>query len=287
MIVRKIIERTLLEGQTSIIISDVDIPNSLIRTYSNDPELMPTQVLLAGSTLRIDYEAQSSDKYIAVELIKQGLDIIDNLTSAYADAALSANQGKVLKELIDGITPITELTELDDVSAEEPQTGDILKYNGTSEKWEKYNLPVIPIYLGDLGDIVLDSVTTGQVLTFNGAYWTNATPSSGGNNYSTSERVVGTWTDGKPLYQITKTLTSGIAIGTYGTIDLPSNIIVRRMEGCVYRDNYQSVDMFNGYINNGDIFITIRNGNIDYMISNIFSNVIELDATVLYTKTTD
>ena len=287
MVVRKIIERILEEGQTSITITDTDIPGSLVRTYSNDPDLMPTQVVLTGSTLKIDYEAQTSDKYVAVELVKQGLDIIDNLTSTDTDAALSAKQGKVLKDLVDDITPITELTELDDVSAEDPQTGDILKYNGTSEKWEKYNLPDIPVYLEDLGDVSIDTVTTGQVLTFNGAYWTNATPTGGGNNYSTTETVIGTWTDGKPLYQITKKLTSGIAIGTYGTIDLPSDIIVRDMKGYVYRNNYQSVDMFNGYINNGDIFVTIRNGDIDYMISNAFSNIIELDITVQYTKTTD
>lgn len=179
MVVRKIIERILEEGQTSITITDTDIPGSLVRTYSNDPDLMPTQVVLTGSTLKIDYEAQTSDKYVAVELVKQGLDIIDNLTSTDTDAALSAKQGKVLKDLVDGITPITELTELDDVSADDPQTGDILKYSGASEKWEKYNLPDIPSYLGDLGDVVLDTVTSGQVLSYNGAYWTNTAPAGG------------------------------------------------------------------------------------------------------------
>lgn len=214
MVVRKIIERILEEGQTSITITDTDIPGSLIRTYSNDPDLMPVQIVLTGSTLKIDYEAQTSDKYVAVELVKQGLDIIDNLTSTDADAALSAKQGKELKDLVDGITPITELTELDDVSADDPQTGDILKYNGASEKWEKYNLPDIPSYLGDLGDVVLDTVTTGQVLTYNGAYWTNATPSSGGDIvYSLNEKVIGQWVDGSTLYEKTILIPS-VATGT-------------------------------------------------------------------------
>ena len=199
MVVRKIIERILEEGQTSITITDTDIPGSLVRTYSNDPDLMPTQVVLTGSTLRIDYEAQTSDKYVAVELVKQGLDIIDNLTSTDTDAALSAKQGKVLKDLVDGITPITELTELNDVSADDPQTGDILKYSGTSEKWEKYSLPVIPVYLEDLGDIVINSVSAGQVLTFNGAYWTNSN-ASGGEIYTTTEEVIGSFL-GETLYR--------------------------------------------------------------------------------------
>ena len=212
MVVRKIIERILEVGQTTVTITDTDIPGSLVRTYSNDPDLMPVQIVLTGSTLKIDYEAQTTVKYVAVELVKQGLDIIDNLTSTDTDAALSANQGKVLKDLVDGITPITELVELDDVSATNPQTGDILKYNGTSEKWEKYSLPAIPLYLGDLGDIVLDSVSNGQVLTYNGAYWTNQNP-SGGDNYTTDETVIGTWL-GETLY---RKVFTGLSTATNGT----------------------------------------------------------------------
>ena len=137
MIVRKIIERVLTVGQTSIVITDTDIPYSLIRVYSNDPDLMPVQRVLTGNTLKIDYEAQTSEKYVAVELVKQGLEIIDSLESTDANSALSANQGKVLKELIDSLTPIRELVELDDVSADNPQAGDILMYNSTTEKWTK------------------------------------------------------------------------------------------------------------------------------------------------------
>lgn len=192
MVVRKIIERTLEEGQTSITITDTDIPGSLVRTYSNDPDLMPIQLVLTGSTLKIDYEAQTSDKYVAVELVKQGLDIIDNLTSNDTDAALSAKQGKVLKDLVDYITPIRNLTELDDVLVTDLTDGDILKYDAENEVFKNYLLPDIPVYLGDLGDIVLNAVAEGQVLTYNGAYWTNEDP-KGGNNYSTTETVIGKW----------------------------------------------------------------------------------------------
>ena len=202
MVVRKIIERILEEGQTTITITDTDIPGSLVRTYSNDPDLMPVQLVLTGSTLRIDYEAQSDDKYVAVELVKQGLDIIDNLTSTDTDAALSAKQGKVLKDLVDYITPIRELTELDDVLVTDLTDGDILKYDAEEEKFVNYALPTIPVYLGDLGDIVLDTVAQGQVLTYNGAYWTNA-DASGSFDLSTTEKVIGRYTDGKPLYMIT------------------------------------------------------------------------------------
>lgn len=192
MVVRKIIERTLEEGQTTITITDTDIPGSLIRTYSNDPDLMPVQIVLTGSTLKIDYEAQTTDKYVAVELVKQGLDIIDNLESTDTDAALSAKQGKVLKDLVDGITPIRNITELDDVLVTDLTDGDILKYDAEDEVFKNYALPDIPVYLGDLGDIVLNTVDQGQVLTFNGAYWTNETPTLK-EVYDATETNIGTW----------------------------------------------------------------------------------------------
>lgn len=289
MVVRKIIESTLEEGQTSITITDTDIPGSLVRTYSNDPDLMPTQVVLTGSTLKIDYEAQTSDKYVAVELVKQGLDIIDNLESTDTDAALSAKQGKVLKDLVDGITPITELTELDDVSADDPQTGDILKYSGTSEKWEKYNLPDIPSYLEQLGDVVINSVVSGQVLTYNGAYWTNATPSSGGgSDYSGTEEVIGTWFN-KPLYR--------------KTITVPGFSSSLALSGNVYHGNITISD----YLSNVDKIFGIADKSFIEVATNSyrgFLSILSEDDTVLdcytaysrsgtatitveYTKTTD
>lgn len=233
MVVRKIIERILEVGQTSVTITDTDIPGSLVRTYSNDPDLMPVQIVLTGSTLKIDYEAQTTDKYVAVELVKQGLDIIDNLESTDTDAALSAKQGKVLKDLVDYITPIRNLTELDDVLVTNLTDGDILKYDAEAEMFVNYALPDIPVYLGDLGDIVLNTVTQGQVLTYNGAYWTNEEP-AGGINYSTSETVIGTWIDGKPLYQKTFVLTNPLTINAnaWGTVDtLSERINVIDVEG--------------------------------------------------------
>lgn len=140
MIVRKIIERVLTVGQTSIVITDTDIPYSLIRVYSNDPDLMPVQRVLTGDTLKIDYEAQTSEKYVAVELVKQGLEIIDSLESTDANSALSANQGKVLKTLIDAIV-----------------------------------IPDIPDELNDLTDVTITSPLNGQFLVYDNGAWINTT----------------------------------------------------------------------------------------------------------------
>jgi hypothetical protein len=59
--------------------------------------------------------------------------------------------------------------------------------------------------LAGLTDVDLSSPTNGQVLEYDSTdqVWKNATPSSGGgSSYSTTEQVVGTWIDGKPIYRI-------------------------------------------------------------------------------------
>lgn len=143
--------------------------------------------------------------------------------------------------------------------------------------------------LAGLTDVNLTSPTNGQVLAYDNTShkWINANSSGGSCSYSTTEQVIGTWTDGKPLYQISIIYTSGITIGSYGHVTLPADSVVRDYFGVIYRNNYKSVDKFNGYINNGDIFCSIRSGNLEYYISNIFSGIEELDFTVQYTKTTD
>lgn len=63
-------------------------------------------------------------------------------------------------------------------------------------------------YLEDLGDVALSSLTDNQLLKYNASSgkWEN---SSGDGQkfqpviYSTEEREIGVWTDGKPLYQKT------------------------------------------------------------------------------------
>jgi hypothetical protein len=65
--------------------------------------------------------------------------------------------------------------------------------------------------LAALTDVAVASPSDGQVLEYDAASskWKNADASGGGGvNYSTQERVIGTWIDGKPLYQ--KTIDFGV-----------------------------------------------------------------------------
>lgn len=62
--------------------------------------------------------------------------------------------------------------------------------------------------LAGLTDVSLSNPSNGQVLKYNGtsAKWENSNESGGsGHAYSTTEQVVGTWIDGKPVYERTFT----------------------------------------------------------------------------------
>lgn len=62
--------------------------------------------------------------------------IIDGLDSVATDCALSANQGRILKELIDNTAGgVTALAKLTDVSLSSLTNGQILKYDAVLKKW--------------------------------------------------------------------------------------------------------------------------------------------------------
>lgn len=103
MLVNKILEATLTAGQTTVTFTDTDIPNSIISTNCSDPDVFPVSSSLSGNTVTLTYEKQSSDIYVALYLVKQGLDVVDNVTTDDATKALSAKQGKLLKDAIDAI----------------------------------------------------------------------------------------------------------------------------------------------------------------------------------------
>ena len=112
------------------------------------------------------------------------------------------------------------------------------------------------------------------------------------SNYSTEEKVIGTWIDGKPLYQ--KTINCG-GLANTGTIVTPHNISnvdrIIKMTGTAYStsNNYtlplEDIDAqagINGtirlYANNVNVYITTYRNQTEYDESKV---------TLQYTKTTD
>lgn len=203
-LVRKILETTLTAGSTSVTFTDTDIPNSLLRVYCTKASLFPLSQTLSGNVLSVNYKAQSENVGVALEIVKQGLDIVDNLTSEDATKALSANQGYVLKGLIDNIV-----------------------------------IPTVPDKITDLSDVSVSGITAGQVLAWDAVTekFVNVDQSGGGSGiiYSNEEQVIGKWYDGSDLYARTfEYINSGISSGSTALVTLDSNINVKRVTGMVH-----------------------------------------------------
>ena len=201
-VITKLLEGTLAVGQTSISFNDTDIPNSFIRVGCTNDDLFPSNMSISGNVLTITYEAQSSALGVVVELVKDDLSVIDSLESESQTDALSANQGFILKGLIDSFQPVASLSDLTDVSITEPAAGDILTYDSVNETWDNVPMPSIPFELDDLNDVDLTSPTSGEGLIYDGSEWINGIVSAA-IVYSEVERRIGEWLDGSALYEKT------------------------------------------------------------------------------------
>lgn len=107
-------------------------------------------------------------------------------------------------------------------------------------------------------------------------------------NYSTEEKTIGTWTDGKPLYQKTILLNS-IVFGSYQYIQLDSAVEAKRIEGVIYRTNNRADNLDNYGVD--DYYkhsISVRPSGIEYNISSIYADGWKsMMITIQYTKTSD
>lgn len=201
MVVRKILEAILIAGSTSVTFTDTDIPNSLLRVYCSKSSLFPISQTLSGNSVTVTYKPQDSNIGVALEIVKSGLDIVDDLVTDDSTKALSANQGYILKGLIDDIVIPTvpeNITDLDDVSVSSIQNGQVLAWNSVSEKFE------------------------------------NVTPSSGGSIvYSENEQLIGQWIDESNLYQKTIDVVNP-SYGTSWTSVSFSDAGISNIKECVY-----------------------------------------------------
>lgn len=105
--------------------------------------------------------------------------------------------------------------------------------------------------LSGLSDVTLSSPTNGQVLKYDGSKWVNgAGGGSSEHNYSTTEQVVGTWIDGKPLYQLT-CVGGAVSAGQSVSVDLTD----------------YSIDTFVGVDSGASMFIRENFNDIGYSLN--------------------
>ena len=254
-LVRKILETTLAAGATSVSFTDTDIPNSLLRLYTSQPSLFPLSQTLSGNTVTVNFKAQSAGVGVALEIVKQGLDIVDDLTSEDTDKALSAKQGYILKGLIDGIVIPTvpeNITDLDDVDVTSIQNGQVLAWNSTSEKFENVNQS-----------------------------------GSGGVDYSTSEQNTGIkYTNGKYVYQKTIHINS-VTSGTSYQHDISNvdRIWIHEVSAVRNTGWFSSGHIFqNGTSNISESFSVIPSAESVYCYL-YGCTITDCDITLRYTKT--
>lgn len=168
MYITKILETTIPAGGSSATFTDSDIPNSLIRVFATNSNIFPLNISLTGNTLTVTYENLSGALGVAVELVKDDLEIIDALNSTASDKALSAYQGKVLYDALNNLSIPEDISDLDDVQLTDIEDGQVLAWDTELEKF-----------------VNVDQSGGGSVDT-----------------YSYVEQEVGKWYDGKTIYKI-------------------------------------------------------------------------------------
>lgn len=118
----------------------------------------------------------------------------------------------------------------------------------------------------------------------------------GNNNvYSTTEQVVGTWTDGKPLYR--KVISVGqanvITGNSYTDLNIPTTNSIRKVEYNLYNTSNFINLCANSYEGSSSQWIYTQLGvvNDSYVIyfktNRSLSNMYTLEVILEYTKTTD
>lgn len=107
---------------------------------------------------------------------------------------------------------------------------------------------------------------------------------SSGHNYSTTEQVIGTWTDGKPLYEKTYEGTTASTSGIYAIIDNGSDTVIRRFDGEI---GGRGLNSYYDAANYCRLWITSNKYQIGVLPSGSSFLSQPYSITLQYTKTTD
>lgn len=215
--------------------------------------------------------------------------------------------------------------DLDDVVFSNLQNGQVPKYNSTTQKWENANesggggtvtdvtvdgtsvvnqqgvaeitMPTPPSELSDLSDVQFSNLTDHQPLRYNATSqkWVNGADNYPPLIYSDEEREVGVWTDGKPLYEVTKIYNNLHIRGVEQLLDsglLSVDSFVEATGSWVRSDG--TCDNLPSSHTNGNFCVTANDfdkttGKINLVVGS-FNNYFYLESCVItfrYTKTTD
>lgn len=183
----------------------------------------------------------------------------------------------------------SSLAGLSDVNISAPTDGQVLTYDNANSEWINTN----PSGGGDSVSWTQLQASGTKIaeIDINGTTQDVYAPTGGGGggsvNYSTTEQVIGTWINSKPVYQ--KTFYSTSAMSAYVAITHGiSNLDLLIRADCVIRASNRSnqIPILTDQ-NNAEVVITPTK--IEIYLNNDFVNVCNggYIVTLQYTKTTD
>ena len=107
-------------------------------------------------------------------------DAIDSLTIDSTDVIPEGTSNLYFTEqrVIDTVEANVALTSLANVSTSSLSSGDVLIYNGSV--WTNQGAAQLDVELSSVSDVTITNVAPGQTLVYNGNEWVNQAPSGGG-----------------------------------------------------------------------------------------------------------
>lgn len=137
--------------------------------------------------------------------------------------------------------------------------------------------------LADMTDVTFNNLKENDVLKYNGSTWIN---SDNLHEYSTEEKVVGKWIDGKPIYEKVIHVVNFI-IGN-NEIQLENLDTIINYSGNLILTDYPGYKRVFPYIqNNSNAKVVINHyNNTKFVVASAF-NCNTIYITIQYTKTTE
>jgi hypothetical protein len=130
-------------------------------------------------------------------------------------------------------------------------------------------------------------VKIGSNLSINASGVLSAT-GGGAINYSTTEQQIGTWIDGKPLYQKTFVCTTPTAKGTNQTVaNIDNSYYVVNIDGIAVHSNSVHIPVNFSQGESAYIVCWVDTGAIRMVTTNLAYLSCPCYITIKYTKTTD
>ena len=146
--------------------------------------------------------------------------------------------------------------------------------------------------LSDLTDVDLTNIADGQILKWDAtnSKWVNANESGGGSGhtYSETEHQIGTWIDGKPVYEKVYIITSVTTNTNYKIADFPTNMNeIIKLEAILKQSSNTYVKFNWAWGTSEGLRIRTNSNGIEAYIASTYSGIQAVRIYLQYTKTTD